>query len=356
MVISDKRIDFFDYLRALAVSLVALTHYRNSFMPGGSIGVSIFFCLSGYLITTILLTEDKLTPRKALAFMLRRFMRVFPAYLCALATMLALMTLAHSNREPLLLAALPGLLTFTQMPQQWIGMETGVFWTLHVEFWFYILMPILLLAFGKGRALLVSVLVLILISYAFKFPPMFHISVPQIWPIAPLLFWMDNLFYGSIVAILYFHRKLRLPGAVRLPVILTSLVVLVFVAMNISAANGRTVWPSLSTGASLLAATLIAVYLSNDAELPAFPRWVWLGTFIAWIGRISYSIYLLHGIPLDYRNILTKPLFNLSQVGILLLAAASYYFVEKPGIRLGRNLTKYLLPAAKKAVQVAKHA
>ena len=71
---AEGRMIFLDFLRSIAIFFVLLTHYYGWFFPGGSIGVSIFFCLSGFLITNQLL-NPKVSFR---SFLIKRFLRIYP--------------------------------------------------------------------------------------------------------------------------------------------------------------------------------------------------------------------------------------------------------------------------------------
>jgi peptidoglycan/LPS O-acetylase OafA/YrhL len=74
----SRRDNYYDYIRALAALLVLFAHKGQ--MPGGSIGVSIFFCLSGFLITQILIGLPSLTISNVAKFIFRRWMRIYPLY------------------------------------------------------------------------------------------------------------------------------------------------------------------------------------------------------------------------------------------------------------------------------------
>lgn len=347
IVNTDRRVEFFDYLRALAVLFVVMAHYTGRVLPGGSIGVSIFFCLSGFLIMTILLKQGEMTFLKAAAFVVRRFMRVFPAYLGAILIMLALMKVTQSSKLPALLDALPGLLTFTKMPGT-IGMETGVFWTLYVEFWFYVTMPFVVMLFGRGHALIGAVGFLIGLSIFCKIGPILRISLPNFGPISSLLFWIDNLLYGSVVAILASWNRVKMPLAAVRPLIYGALISLVAIAALISSEDGLIVWPFMATASSLLTAIIIIAFVSVKADRLRIFSHAWIGISVAWIGKISYSIYLFHAIPLDYHAILPKVLIPALPFMIVAVAAASYYLVEKPGISLGRRLAGHIQPVARR--------
>jgi peptidoglycan/LPS O-acetylase OafA/YrhL len=73
---------YYDYIRAFAALLVLFCHKGK--LPGGSIGVSIFFCLSGFLITRILIGLPDLSLTNIAKFIFRRWMRIFPLYLAAI--------------------------------------------------------------------------------------------------------------------------------------------------------------------------------------------------------------------------------------------------------------------------------
>jgi peptidoglycan/LPS O-acetylase OafA/YrhL len=342
---TDRRVEFFDYLRALAVIFVVMAHYTGQILPGGSIGVSIFFCLSGFLIMTILLKEGEMTFLKAGAFIVRRFMRVFPAYLGAILIMLVLMKVTQSTKLPALLDALPGLLTFTKMPGP-IGMETGVFWTLYVEFWFYVTMPFVVMLFGRGQALIGAVGFLISLSIFFKICPIINVYLPNLGPISSLIFWIDNLLYGSVVAIIASRDKIKIPRTAVPPLIYGALISLVAIAALISSEDGLIVWPFMATAASLLTAIIVSAYVSvQKNSFRIFSR-AWIGISVAWIGKISYSIYLFHAIPLDYHAILPKVMIPGLPFIIIAVAATSYYLVEKPGISIGRRLAGHIQLAA----------
>jgi peptidoglycan/LPS O-acetylase OafA/YrhL len=244
------------------------------------------------------------------------------------------MWLTGSPKLPALLDALPGFLTFMQTPNKVIDIETGVFWTLHVEFWFYLSMPLLIMLMGHGRRLLIVVFALIALSYALKFAPaLFDASVPNFSPLS-FLRWADNLLYGTIVAILMHHRRLKIPMVLRTPLLLGSFAAIIAIARFIPNTDRLITWPLEASVASLLTALLLAAYLATPIEIHIAP---W-----AWLGRISYSIYLVHAIPLEYANRLagstrwsTEILLSL----VLVMATSLHYLIEKPGIRLGRRLT-----------------
>jgi peptidoglycan/LPS O-acetylase OafA/YrhL len=151
--LGHQRLAFLDQIRALAVLLVVLCHFRGDLFPGGGVGVGVFFSLSGYLIASILFETMPLDFRAVLAFIVRRFMRVYPAYLIVIMAVVGMTALKNPAAVPAMAGALPGLLTFLWEPS-WEGYSFGILWTLQVEMAFYLLVPARHVAAGAcaGRA------------------------------------------------------------------------------------------------------------------------------------------------------------------------------------------------------------
>lgn len=133
-----------DGLRALAVVLVMLYHLLPQWVPGGMIGVDVFFVISGFLITSLLLVEFRSTGRIALgAFWLRRARRLLPAMLLVLFVSTTAAALLGGDVLVGLGRQLTGALTYTS---NWLGITSGSayfaqtspqllthFWSLSVE-------------------------------------------------------------------------------------------------------------------------------------------------------------------------------------------------------------------------------
>lgn len=319
--LGDKRLDFLDQIRAVAVLTVIVSHYAPRLLPGGGLGVGIFFALSGFLIATILLEIPKFDMASAAIFVSRRFARIFPAYLVALLAGVLLAGLEHKPHFGQLLAALPGLLTFTQMPQ-WLGFSIGILWTLQVEMLFYVSLPAAMLLFGRRAGLLVYCAAAILLSLgAFGF----HLSMLSQFQ------WLGALAFGALLSLAWKSGALA-----RLPVRPWLLVVIG--AAGIAAAlpfpsAPLVQWAIQIMVASLSGCALIAAFLLQP-ELPVLAA-------AAFIGRISYSMYLVHGIVIDYllpppHSGVLRPVIYFG--GILVLSALSWRFIEGPGIRFGKRL------------------
>jgi peptidoglycan/LPS O-acetylase OafA/YrhL len=107
-----ERNNFYDCIRALAAALVLMRHC--DLLPGGSLGINMFFCLSGFLITQMLQQLPELSRVNVAIFIFRRFMRVWPMMAFQVFLTLGLTVLLRSQQDVRdYIAAIPGLLTFT---------------------------------------------------------------------------------------------------------------------------------------------------------------------------------------------------------------------------------------------------
>ena len=145
-----RRLDVLDGLRGLAIALVVAFHAGVA--PGGGIGVTIFFVLSGYLITGLLVKPAVLSRAGVGRFWVRRLLRLFPALavVCAFVAVWGVLVVDGHARH-LLFAEVIASLTYTQDFYLGHGRSTSDFgylgqtWSLGVEQQFYLLWPLLLL-------------------------------------------------------------------------------------------------------------------------------------------------------------------------------------------------------------------
>ena len=324
-----QRDAYYDYIRAFAALLVLFCHKGK--MPGGSIGVSIFFCVSGFLITGILIRLPSLSVPNIAGFIFRRFMRIFPLYAATLTATIILAWVYHPDILPRLIAGLPGLLTFTQLPSG-TGYATAVAWSLHAEFWFYIAFPVVFVLTYK-RGLLP--LVITLLIGASIWANIRDGGTPERWPLGDgqwlTVLYLDQLMYGAICALLVekkarlirlFSSRLWFWGALTVNLMIAKLAPLSH-------------WHLEMSIAALLCAAAILHHESSKTVLK--------DNFIAWIGRISFSLYLVHAVVLDYLpyeklpDALDTPSFF---VVVFALSYLTQKFIERPGIRLANAVIK----------------
>lgn len=139
---SSSRLPAIDGLRAVAVALVAVHHAFPQFLPGGFVGVDIFFVISGFVITRTLVSSDDINFRK---FYVHRFFRIIPPVLPVLlftAMMVAADRLGTNYSD--IIVALFSVMNWIRALEWSSGGALGHFWSLSVEEQFYLLWPLLL--------------------------------------------------------------------------------------------------------------------------------------------------------------------------------------------------------------------
>ena len=325
-----------DGLRAPAVLAVMVFHAMPSWLPGGFLGVDVFFVLSGYLITSLLLVEFELTHRLDLAkFFIRRWFRLAPAMLLMLLVYGAIVGLFASSatwRNQ----GVDIILTATYL-SNWARAlalkdltDLGHTWSLSVEGQFYLFWPILLWAMlrlaRQRKMILLVVVVLGCVSFAVRQWLLLHeATIPRVYN--GLDTRVETLLWGAALAV---YLRWQKPPWVHCGVMawccvagISSLFVAAQWTSPLYYQAGISLASALSTGLiAFLSASrsgVLANILSN--------RWA------VWVGKVSYGLYLWH-FPI-YRMLLS---FDLDG-GLLLLvglsmtvpvAAMSYHFLERP--------------------------
>lgn len=328
-------------LRALAVLLVMLTHVGLPWLPGGFIGVDVFFVVSGFLITGLLLREREATGRIGLgAFYARRARRILPASTVVLLATVgyAAATLPASRVDDVITdarwsAVFLANVHFAQVDGDYFAQDRETsplqnFWTLGVEEQFYLVWPALLVlvlvCLARRRsapALVAAVLVVIwCASYAWSLaeegnPASYYGTLPRAWELAT----------GALLAVSMPLLR-RLPGSVR-----TALAIAGMVAVGVAAVryDPGFAGPELLLPVAGTAALLAAGTVPQDDALPRVSRpLTW--TPMVWVGDRSYSLYLWHW-PII---VLVVPTLALSAVTTGLVALAMTVVVAEVGFRL----------------------
>ncbi len=350
--VSPSRIGGLDGVRALAVVAVLVFHASAAWAPGGFAGVDVFFVVSGFLITTLLLREQETTGRLNLpAFYVRRARRLLPAAVVVV-IVAGLAALAVGGDILVgLLASLFGIVTLTQ---NWVMLAAGNdyfaqagtglfdnFWSLAIEEQFYLVWPaVLALGFRSGRSprqgwIGLAVAVSVAVPLA---------MVVAGYGAAAYLSTFGHLFGLLIGVWLAVALIRRTPSASTVTRIVgTTLIavgLLAFGAVSFSdlgAAVERQTLTSLA-GAAAGAALVVGCVLTTTPR----PHLLDAGA-LGWLGRRSYGVYLWH-LPLivladaalpalpDLGRLPGRLLAVVLSVG---LAALSYRYLEEPIRRRG---------------------
>ena len=314
------RIEHLDWLRALAAGLVLVGHCANPLVRGGAIGVCVFFVLSGYLITSILLRDGMFTGENIAKFIVRRIARIYPLYVVQIALAVLVYRLFQADKFSAAVEAVPGLLSFTSAPSEWFGYAFGVLWTLRIEFWFYVTFPFLLWAASLTGRLVPWIIGGIAISLMAK---VIHFG-------GDVLSYYDQFLLGALCAIAI--KAQRIPWIAFLPHCFVGCVLTILVIAEIPFPGWHTpMWfyQSLATASVTALAILAGAARPPGLKLP----------ILSFIGRISYSIYLMHAVLLDalvfgLPQARTFPFFLFSiplfVLATLAVSAVTYRFIERP--------------------------
>lgn len=337
-----------DGLRAIAVISVIIYHLNENWLSGGFLGVDIFFVISGFLITGIIITEIQQNSFSFKQFYTRRIKRIYPAFITAMAlvsfTASAIFIYNDFNKlRKTIELAIAFLSNF------YLGLTQGYFdlsanenpvlhiWSLAVEEQYYLIFPlILILAYKKFReikVLFIITLILFFILLATSFVSAnFYKEVlhqPNIYYLSNLRF--PELLVGSLLAIYHnLSNKVQLSKQVNnILAILSTLLLfscLFLMNNNIAFIPGITlILPCIFTALIIHTTSqnnIVKLCLSNKA--------------IVFIGKISYSLYLYHWIFIALAYYITgeKQINNQSiaivTVLTIIFSVLSYYLIEQP--------------------------
>jgi peptidoglycan/LPS O-acetylase OafA/YrhL len=321
-------------LRALAAGLVLIYHAK--WIEGGYIGVDIFYVISGFLITGILLRElDSKSTISLVAFYARRIKRLLPAsFVVIFATALAaLILLPASMRQSLgkdVIAASTYMSNFlfalwendyqnlNSTPSPFIH-----FWSLAVEEQFYIFWPLFILILfriGKHRAVFYGVLTTLVASFLFS---LYLTERAPIWAfyILPTRAW--ELAAGALLVFLPELKKFR-------PVVALFSFVAICIATLIF--DKTTPFPGIAALAPVVATVLL---LASRSKWPPIINVIAQSRVSQWLGAISYPLYLWHWPVLVIPAIYLGEELTLIQTVLLLaltvlLAGLTHRYVEAP--------------------------
>ena len=306
-----------DGLRALAVLAVVAFHARVPLLGGGFVGVDVFFVLSGYLITRLLLLEHQGRGRIDLkAFWVRRLRRLYPALLAMLAVFVATWPWLFpqaTGRQVTTDVVLGGLYVSDLAPL--MGLDIGVLnhlWTLAVEERFYLLWPLLLWALlARAPRRLAWVLgALFVLGTAWRWLEMDRLDA--FWSVYPR---MDTHCTGLVLGCWLAVVRRQAPAWCGW----LGLALLAWTAASL----GFRDWEAARWGFTLVEVATVMVLMAPPA---------WLGWApLVWVGKLSYGWYLWHYVPIYWlRGQGTDWLMMLVVGGgvSLALATISYFTVE----------------------------
>ena len=352
---APRRIPSLDGLRAVSILMVLCGHSLATLPKGwrvpalldpilhnASMGVMVFFVLSGYLITQLLLHELDDSGRIDLrAFYLRRSLRIFPVFYGYLLVLGLLAWFGVMLIGPKQFLAAGTFLWNYKLLLLGDGHDEGEwylghFWSLAVEEQFYLLWPALLGWLGVRRAARVCVVALALL-------PLVRIATyflyPPARPVISIMFHTasDPIIAGCLLAlaprVLGGESRLRLPSGRWVAVaVVFALVISPWLRKWFAGYYHATVGPLLETGAI----TLVVAWLVAHADSP--PGRLMNARPMTWLGRLSYSLYVWNQPFLTTMNHTWSGLFPLNLLCNFVAAWFSQQLLEKPFLRWRERL------------------
>ena len=341
-----------DGLRAVAVLAVLAFHALPQVLPGGFIGVDIFFVISGYLISSILYSNLANQQLSLLDFYSRRIRRIFPALITVFIASFLMAWYFFYADEFINLGR--HMISSAAFIQNWmLASESGYFdtsaeikpflhlWSLGVEEQFYIIWPLLLWGAWKLRInLLKLTLVCLAASFSWNIYELYFAQSTIAFYLPQVRFW--ELLIGAVLAYIHLNPASSSVSSRYISTIglanenVRSMIGAILLLLSFFFINNQKVFP----GFWAILPTLGAVLLISAGPNAILNRSFLSNPLAVWIGKISYPLYLWHWVLLVYLRILEPDLFAKLKFRLLALALAfllswlTYRFIEKP-LRFG---------------------
>jgi peptidoglycan/LPS O-acetylase OafA/YrhL len=351
---SADRIPSLDGLRAISITLVLVSHLagtrhfamsaaQGNIFALGELGVHVFFVISGYLITRLLLEElDRRQHISIGRFYLRRTLRIFPPYYTLIAVLVAAQAAGWLELAP---HDAVRALTYTSNYDAGRSWYIGHTWSLSVEEQFYLLWPAVIILAGTRRAIVVAACAVLL-------APIIRVGS---WE---LMRWAadgighrfetvaDAIAIGCLLAgtRAWLHRSRMYMRALASPLF-------AIVPLAVLGANLLHDHPVVYFGLGFTIVNLGVVACldwcvtyadgSVGRALNAAP--------LVFVGQMSYSLYLWQQLFLNRASPSAAASFPLNIVLAVAAALASFFVIEQPALRLRRRIEAYLKTRASRA-------
>jgi peptidoglycan/LPS O-acetylase OafA/YrhL len=338
-----------DGLRAVAVMSVIFYHFGVPVFSGGFIGVDVFFVISGYLITSILLTETKKNIFEFFkGFYIRRALRIFPALFFVIFVTMALsyFILIPGDYSELGMSAISAVAFMSNI---YFYLNTGYFdgpaelmpllhtWSLGVEEQFYLIWPGLILVLSRSSIRLrVSIVALLFVSSLLGSVLLTGKNISLTFYNLP--FRIFEFLLGAVIPIFINYSKVRriCRNNIALFFQFIGILLILFSMINFSNEDSFPGYLALipSLGSAIFIFGVIAASNNRFNPMGSLP--------MVCIGKISYSLYLWHWPVIVLFTIYNSELAPgvIQQTGLLLitfiLSLISYYFIETPFRKSGR--------------------
>jgi peptidoglycan/LPS O-acetylase OafA/YrhL len=325
----------------------AAAAFISALVVAGGLGVDLFFALSAFFITTLLLIEERTAGRIDVPrFLIRRALRIWPLYFAFLLASVYLIPLALPGED--LGRHFGAFLVFLgNWACVFMGYPKSVaapLWSVSVEEQFYVAWPLLLLALGTKRIASVALVMLLIASAVRVALWLMGVGHPAVW--ANTFARLDPIAVGILLAWVSQRRSLTVSRAWLLPLVMTGSLmppaaILLFGPESFAGGGSLVLYPAAAIGSGLL---LLAVIFSAGSP----PRWA-VNPVLIHLGRVSYGLYVFHVlaialveryVPLwrmeaGFARMATQAAFAF--VLTVVFAVLSYRMLERPFLKLKQS-------------------
>ena len=322
-----------DSLRAVAILLVVFFHFNLFGTSGGFIGVDVFFVISGYLITSIIINEINNNKFSFINFYIRRFRRIIPALYLTIILSLFLGYLFFSP-EHLIRLFNSTIYSTAALSNNFFFNEGGYFdfnkhfkpllhtWSLSVELQFYLLWPALIWISYKIFNKKISYIIIIVTLTSLFLSTVYSHRAEQYFYVT--FFRLYEFGIGSIVYLIKSKFKTNKNDLI----FFVGILILILSGIIYSE---ESIFPGMNALIPCIGTSLII--LTSD-KLKYFKN-ILVNKFLIYIGKISYSIYLVHWpLIIFYKYLALNPLIFLEKILLLfptlIISIFMYKYIEVP--------------------------
>lgn len=321
-------------IRGFACLIVIVAHilagipFTGRYVSGcGKIGVWLFFILSAFLLTRQWMAKEKMTSRDVIQFYVKRFFRIFPCYFVTLFIAFAIGHVKSLSSLVKHLFLLEGI---------------GHFWTIPVEFVFYLIVPLLAFVLLKIKEEKKSVIFLLILGGISEILfPYWKCSENSI----QLRWYFPVFIMGMITAFVYQRFENQEKNSVKFDVIIVVMVLLMLCATPYF----RKVIFGLEPDSYLqnkflyfgVAWSIVILAIQNSQYIIHFLN---CSRFLQCMGNISFPLYLIHFVVLDHLKLQNVLVNSFAIFGIsCALAVAMHQWIEQPMIKVARKINNKFL-------------
>jgi len=344
-IFRQKNIQSLDGLRAIAMTLVILWHITfglncpsfintaGKYLELGNSGIQLFFVVSGFLITGLLLKEKAETGGIHIKrFYLKRFLKICPIYFAYILVTAVLKIIGITNMDGKDFLA-PALFISDFIGSSWLLAHT---WTLSVEVQFYLVLPLIFIFLPRNYIFLIVVILLYDLFYFFM---RLH---PALFVFRGLFLALPPVIFGSMLSLaLYKNWLKKIHSALMHPVFAFSLILSLIIFFPRLYHPARFLRIPYDYIFSSLLMTVFLYYAVHCSARNIVYR-ILNNRIIIYFGLMSYSIYIWQQLFFAPEPVFTVyPAWTAFPINVILALAVaflSYNFIEKPFLRLKAKL------------------